>query len=59
MLPGILHENERRRSRKVSGAGATGGSERASTSASTHAVTSGLANVALQAQKEVDAEDSE
>lgn len=47
MFPGILHENERRRSRRIS---SSGGSE----GASTETIRSGLATFAVKEQEEVD-----
>ena len=47
MLPGILHENERRRSRRISGSGGPEG-------ASTETITHGLARLAVREQEEVD-----
>ena len=47
MIPGILHENERRRSRRIS---SSGGSE----GASTETITPGLARLAVKEQEEAE-----
>jgi hypothetical protein len=47
MFPGILHENERRRSRRISSSGASDG-------ASTETIRSGLAKLAVKEQGETD-----
>ena len=47
MFPGILHENEKRRSRRIS---SSGGSE----GASTEMMTPALAKLAVKEQEEVD-----
>jgi len=47
IFPGILHENERRRSRRISSSGGSDG-------ASTETIRSGLAKLAVKEQGEVD-----